>query len=163
MFSSGVSTSVTGDHFESPYIPSAPMNSPTNMPTGASAASSWFTTNVANSTNSYPNWQQEHGSSEPCINATDSGVWSPFESDDADGDGPSPTKRLFLQDGESKKTSDDMMPMVSVAPLLGQLLNSSEDASDNLTNGHSAHSVGGDGVVAKTLSAPEKTGLYASI
>ena len=129
LFGTSVSVSSGGERFDSPYIPSVPMNSPTT--------SVWFSgmSHVANSPSSYPNWQQDQVATEQCGTLSDSTVWAPY-----DGDGPSPSKRMFLQDPEPKKDNDDLAPMVSAAPLLGELLNASEDASDTLTNGHSVHS-----------------------
>jgi hypothetical protein len=148
LFGSGIPTApVPGEHFDSPYIPSAPMNSPSNTPAAVGPSNSWFpgVSHVTSAATSYPNWQQDHGSPSQCGTAGEV-VWSPFEADDSENDGPSPSKRLFLQDDEAaKKTSGDLVPMVAVAPLLGQLLNSAEDASEHPSNGQVADPIADDG------------------
>jgi serine/threonine-protein phosphatase 4 regulatory subunit 2 len=128
------------DQSASPFVPTAPMNSPANM--SGNSGGSWFSslTSVVDSPSSYPNWRgTANAAVSPSMTSgttsSDGSSWSAvlaFEADDVD-DEPPPKRRFVAQPSEQGNS-----PVVVVtAPLLGQLLSSSSDscADANAPNG----------------------------
>lgn len=123
------------DQSSSLCLPPAPVNSPVADSTDANVrGSSWFAglTTVVDSPNSYPKWRDSETSLSPvtsCGPHSRQSSSSVFDAD-VDDDLEPPAKRQLLQPSWSPAGSDVSTTAVS-SPLLGQLLSSSAETSDD--------------------------------
>jgi len=120
-------------------LPPAPMNSPIADSTEANVSgSSWFASlsTVVDSPNSYPKWRDDDAADSSLCSVTSCGANSSQSSSsmidaDIDDDELEPPAKRQLLDQTSLPAADDAVSTTAVvAPLLGQLLSSTEDNSE---------------------------------